>query len=335
MRVFVAGATGVLGRPVVRRLVEAGHEVTGLTRSSAKVSLLRELGARGVVGDALHGRALEDAVVAARAEAVLHLLTALSKGLPGRGRDLAPTNELRVRATRHLLAAAQRAGARHFVAESMVLAYGFGDLGGEPLRESSALSAPPRNRAQRETVLSLRSLEEQTIAAGRTGRMACAALRLGLFYGPEASGAVIAALRRRALPLPGGGAGAVHSFIHSEDAATAVVAALTGGATGVFNVVDDEPTSLRAFLSALAEATAAPRPRRIPMWLARWLAPYSAAVFSTRLPVSNALARERLGWVPRFPSYRQGLAELDRSLHDLEPAAYAVPGPQAPGQHGP
>jgi 2-alkyl-3-oxoalkanoate reductase len=308
VKVFVAGATGDLGRPVVRLLVEAGYEVWGMTRTPGKRGLLVDLGARPVVADALDPGAMERALAEARPEAVLHLLTALPRTGPLRARDLRATNELRQRGTANLVRAALAAGARRLVAESVIGVYGLASE--EVVTEDSPLPHPDPHSGLGAAIAAMRSLEEQVLGAdGLEGIV----LRYGLVYGPDVGSteSAIERLRNGRLPVPGGGPG-LGSWIHVEDAATATVAALERGeAGGVYNIVDDEPTSLGTLLATIAEAVGARPPRPVPVWLGRLLAPY-ATTLATRahLRVSNERAKRELGWAPRFPTIREGMDQL-------------------------
>src|SRR5918993_845763 len=219
MRIFVAGATGTLGLPLVRALVARNHQVTGLTRSPEKRRVLEQAGAAAAVADALDAAALERAVGAAAPDCVFHLLTAIPKNAPLRASDMKATNELRTTGTANLLRAAAAAGAKRVVAESMVFAYGFGDHGDGLKTEADALrEREPEGRLQ-ETVDSLRSLERQLLEANGRGSIEAIALRYGLFYGSETPSTkyMMKMLRRRLLPVVGGARG-VASFIHIEDA---------------------------------------------------------------------------------------------------------------------
>ena len=308
MRIFVAGATGALGRPVVRRLTEVGHEVTGMTRSPEKRRLLEGLGARPVVADALNAAAAQRAVGEARPDAVLNLLTALPSAGPTRARQLRATNEVLQRGTANLIRGARAGGARRMVAESFIGIYGFGT--GEVVTEGAPLPRPDPNTGVGAGRAAMRSLEGQVLGAeGIEGIV----LRYGAFYGPGVgtTEAWVERLRRRKLPLPGGGPGIV-SWIHIEDAAAATVAALERGRPGeVYNVVDDQPAALGEVVGSLAAAIGAPPPRSIPVWVARLLAPYAAAYTTrTNLRVSNEKAKRELEWAPVFPTYREGLKQV-------------------------
>lgn len=306
MKVFVAGATGAIGRPLVSRLLCAGHEVVGTTRSTERASALRGAGAEAVVLDALDAPALRDAVLATRPDVVVHELTALSAPLNLRRyeRWLSQTNRLRTEATATLLAAARESGARRAVVQSV--SFLTAPRGPWVLDED----APPNlalGGAMRPTV----AMERQVAAAtGLEGIV----LRYGYFYGPGTSlgpgGQQAEMVRRRRLPIIGSGQGR-WSFIHVDDAAAATVLAVERGGTGVLNVVDDEPAPLHDWVPAMAGVMGARPPRHVPAWLARLGGGAIAVHTGTAMRgASNARARERLGWAPARPSWRQGFAEV-------------------------
>jgi 2-alkyl-3-oxoalkanoate reductase len=303
MRVLVAGAAGALGRPLVRGLVEAGHEVIGTTRSPHRRSLVERLGGQGLVLDALDCAAVVAAVAQARPDAVVHALTALPPAGPVRPSELEATNRLRLEGTANLVAAAQQARVGRLVAESFIGVYGLGT--GELLTEESPLP-DPGSRAATATA-ALRSLEQQVLGVGGI------VLRYGFFYGAGVGSteAAVQRLRRRRLPLPGGGAG-VGSWIHIHDAAAATIAALERAEAGMtYNVVDDESVSFGEYFRELAGLLGAPPPRQLPVWLARLLAPYVTAIaVDARLRVANHKLRRGLGWEPAYPTYREGLKEV-------------------------
>jgi nucleoside-diphosphate-sugar epimerase len=306
MRIFVAGATGVLGRSVVPMLVAAGHEVTGMTRSPEKVSTLEAAGAEPVVCDALDAHALKAAVVGARPEAIVHLLTALPDRLNPRKvkRDLAVNDRLRSRGTRDLVAAAQAAGVKRIVAESIAFAY---------------FPGPPGTLHTETEVLHLDGPKSFRRTAGALHELECAVrgvqgtvLRFGYLYGPGTSiaraGTIAEDLRRRRMPVVGRGEG-VWSFVHIDDAARAIVLALEeqDGEAHIYNVVDDDPAPVREWLPALAEAVGAPRPLRVPTPIARAVAGPLGVLFMVKAQgASNALVKQELGWTPRLPSWREG-----------------------------
>jgi nucleoside-diphosphate-sugar epimerase len=246
---------------------------------------------------------------------VVHALTAVPKRGPLWAGDLDRTNRIRREGTANLLDAAGLAGARWFVAESTILVYGFGDHGEERLTVDGADSLVSEKLWLAEAVASVRDLESQVLAATARGEVDGVLLRFGFFYGVGAGTDLMARLlRRRMLPVPGAGAG-VGSWIHIEDAAAAVVAALAYGRSGeAYNVVDDEPVVFREFVRTLCRELGAPQPYRIPAWLGRLVAPLLMADLESRIPVSNAKARRELQWSPRFPTYREGLRNVGQRL---------------------
>lgn len=311
MKVLVAGATGVLGRNLVPMLVERGHEVTGMTRTVAKQDLLRELGARPVVADALNPDAVARAVAAAEPEVIVHQLTALSAEFNIRKLDetLEPTNRLRTEGTDHLLAAGRAVGTRRFVAQSFV-PFLYARTGTGLKSESDPLDPdPPKKlRAARDAIQYVE--RAVTGADGIEGL----ALRYGGFYGPGTAMAVdpdgpqIVPVRQRKFPIVGDG-GAVWSFVHIADAAEATALAVEGGSPGVYNVVDDSPAPVREWLPAVAAAIGAEPPRRLPRWLGRLFAGETGVVMMTELRgASNEKAKRELGWTPRHASVWQTLA---------------------------
>ena len=314
-RIFVAGATGALGRPLVRRLAETGADVVGLTRFRSRTSLIRALGAKPVVADALDGDALSSVLVDAHPDAVVHALTAVPRRGPLRRRDLAATNRLRRAGTANLLAAARQAGTRRFVAESMIFVYGFGDQGDELNTEDRRLDSVDAKPGLAEAVEAVRDLEAQVRSATTRGEIDGVILRFGFFYGPGAGSELMARLlRRRMLPVAGAGEG-LGSWVHIDDAAAATAAALTQGRSGeIYNVVDDETVRYREFADTFARLVGAPEPYRIPVWLARLIAPMAVAVLGARIPISNAKAKRELGWSPRFPTYREGIEDVVKHL---------------------
>jgi nucleoside-diphosphate-sugar epimerase len=307
MRIFVAGATGALGRRLVPLLVEGGHQVTGMTRTAGKAAGLRAAGADPVVADALDRDAVLRAVVAARPEVVVHQLTALAGMTSFRkfDREFALTNRLRTEGTDHLLEAARAVGARRFVAQSFT-GWPFARVGGPVKTEDDPLDPDPPAQLRR-TLDAIRHLEA---AVSGTEGLEGVVLRYGGFYGPGTSagagGSMLEELRRRRFPIVGDGGG-VWSFIHIDDAATATAAAIERGAPGVYQIVDDDPAPVSEWLPALAAAIGAPPPRRVPAWVARLVAGEHAVVLMTEVRgASNAKARRELGWRPGWRSWRQG-----------------------------
>jgi nucleoside-diphosphate-sugar epimerase len=310
MKIFVAGATGALGRTLVSQLVAGGHEVVGLTRTPAKQDLVRSLGARPAVADALDPDGVARAVAEAEPEVIVHELTALgSIDLRHVERSFAETNRLRTEGTDHLLAAGRAVGIRRFVAQSYA-GWPYARTGGPVKDESDPLDPTPPG-AFRTTLEAIRYLENTVTGAAWTEGVV---LRYGGFYGPGTSFSVrpegehVELIRKRKFPLVGNGAG-VWSFIHIEDAAAATVAAVEHGERGIYNVVDDEPAPVSEWLPAAAGAVGAKPPRRVPRWIGRLAAGEAATVMMTESRgASNAKAKRDLGWTPRYPSWRQGFA---------------------------
>jgi 2-alkyl-3-oxoalkanoate reductase len=312
MKIFVAGATGALGTQLVPQLVANGHEVVGMTRSESKSDLVRSLGARPAVADALDPDAVAGAVAEAEPEVIVHQLTALSGSLDMRHIDrfFAVTNRLRTEGTDHLLAAGRAVGARRFVAQSFA-GWPFARTDGPVKSETDSLDPDPP-AALRSTLDAIRHLENAvTGAEGVEGIV----LRYGGFYGPGTSlssdprAEISENVRKRKFPVVGSGAG-LWSFIHIADAASATVAAIEHGSPGIYNVVDDEPAPVREWVPALAIALGAKPPRRLPRWLGRLAAGEAATVMMTEIRgASNAKAKRELDWQPRYATWREGFAE--------------------------
>jgi nucleoside-diphosphate-sugar epimerase len=303
MRVFVAGASGAIGRPLVPRLLAAGHEVTGMTRRPERAEEIRAAGAEAVVCDAFDAVALSEAVAAARPEVVVHLLTALPQRFKPRA-DLGPTNRVRVEGTRNLIAAAVAAGARRMVAEGVAFMYA---PQGDWVKDEEAPLFDQAPGSFSSAVEAIADLERQVRGAENLDGVV---LRYGWLYGPgtyyERGGSQADDTLKRRSPIVGEGTG-VFSFIHIDDAAAATVAAVERGEPGVYNIVDDEPAPLRDWLPAYAEALGAKPPRRVPVWLARLIAGPAMAEFAVTLRgASNAKAKRELGWQPEHPSWREG-----------------------------
>ena len=269
MRVFLAGATGAIGRQLVPMLLADGHEVTGMTRSPERAQALAAAGVEPIVADALDAQAVLGAVREARPDAVIHQLTAIPERLDPRkiSRDFELNDRLRTEGTRHLVAAAQAAGVGRILAQSVAFAYAPGPPGTVHGEADPLIVDPPAQF--RRTARALAELERTVLDAG--GQV----LRYGYFYGPGSAisreGSIGREVARRRLPIVGGGAG-VWSFIHLEDAARATVAALASERPGAYNVVDDEPAPVAEWVPALAQALGAAPPRRVPAWIARPLA---------------------------------------------------------------
>jgi 2-alkyl-3-oxoalkanoate reductase len=307
MRVFVTGATGALGRHLVPMLVAAGHEVTATTRTPGKVAQLREAGAEPVVVNGLDREAVIAAVRAAAPEVIVHQMTALAdmRSLRKVDKVFAATNELRTRGTDNLLAAAARAGTRRVIAQGHNFVY---ERSGGPVKtEEDPLDSRPVPSAAR-MVAAVKHVDKTVPLTAPEGIV----LRYGTFYGPGASDVLLDAVRKRQVPVIGGGTG-VWSFVEVTDAATATLAAVDRGAPGLYNVVDDDPAPVAEWLPYLAEVAGAKPPLRVPAWLGRLLAgEFVVAQMTTSRGSSNQKARKELGWEPQYPSWREGFRAWDR-----------------------
>ena len=306
MKVFVAGATGAMGKQLVPRLVAAGHEVVGMTQSPSKQAALDELGATPVVADALDPDQVAGAVGKAQPDVIVHQLTAIAAlDMRHFDRDFALTNRLRTEGTDHLLSAGRAVGVRRFVAQSYT-GWPYARTAGPVKSEVDPLDPTPA-REMRQSLAAIRHLEAAVVGAEWAEGIV---LRYGAFYGPGTSlfpgGQQFEMVRKRKFPVVGNGAG-VWSFIHIADAAEATVAVLERGERGIYNVVDDDPAPVADWLPALAEKLGAPKPWRVPRFVGRVFAGEAGAVMMTEVRgASNAKAKRDLGWQPRHASWRQG-----------------------------
>jgi 2-alkyl-3-oxoalkanoate reductase len=310
MRIFLAGATGAVGQSLLPLLMDAGHQVVGMTRSKDKAERLRAAGAEPVIADGLDRDAVVAAVTAARPDAVVHQLTGLSGLANLRKFDaaFALTNRLRTEGTDHLLAGAKAAGVERFVAQSYA-GWPYERSGGPVKTEDDPLDPEPV-RSMSASHAAIRHVERAAVEAGGI------ALRYGGFYGPGTGiapgGDQLELITKRRFPIVGDGGG-VWSFVHIHDAAAATLAALEHDGSGVYNIVDDDPAPVREWLPVLAQAAGAKPPRRIPRWLARLVAGEAVVAMSTEIRgASNAKAKRELGWTPAYPSWREGFAEALR-----------------------
>jgi nucleoside-diphosphate-sugar epimerase len=308
MKVLVAGATGALGKQLVPKLVAAGHEVAGTSRSESRFDAIRALGARPYALDALDSDDVARVVAEVAPDVIVHELTALSGSMDLRhfDRDFAVTNRLRTEATDHLLAAGRAVGVQRFVAQSYA-GWPAARTGPAVKTEDDALDPEPAP-SMRHSHDAIRHLEAAVTGADWTEGIV---LRYGGFYGPGTSlapdGEHAEAIRKRRFPIVGDGSG-VWSFVHIEDAADATVAAVEHGRRGIYNVVDDAPAPVAEWLPAVADRLGAKPPRHVPRWLGRLLAGEAVTVMMTEVRgASNAKARRELGWRPAHPSIREGV----------------------------
>ena len=299
-KIFIAGGSGTIGIPLAKTLVADGHEVVALTRSPHKKQELQRLGASVAIADALDRAALIRAVADARPTHVIHQLTALPKDGPRKAAELDATNRLRIEGTRNLLDAAIQAGARRFLVGSFALL--------SPRVSGADTAADPAAKA-------VQSMETQVLEATRNRQIEGIILRYGLFYGVDAPStvAMIEMVRKRRLPVVRGDNSQL-PMIHLQDAVSATVRALDLAPAGaVYDIVDDEAVSMTELVTTIAKYTGSASPIVVPGWLPRLVAPYLARILAMRMPLSNAAAKEELGWRPVFPNMRDGLAHILRS----------------------
>jgi 2-alkyl-3-oxoalkanoate reductase len=306
VRVFVAGATGVIGRPLVRQLVQAGHEVVGTARSPEKAKAVREAGAKPVACDALDREDVRRVIGDANPEVVINQLTKLPQEYNPRKIDYEPTNRLRTEGGRNLLDAARQVGAGRFITQSIAFLYA---PEGDRIKEEDADAHTGAPEPFGEGVSAM--LDHERAVTG-SSEMAGLVLRYGWFYGPgtyyASDGNIADQVRKRRFPVVGAGEG-ITSFLHVDDAAAATVAAAERGSPGVYNVVDDEPATFKEWLPVYAEMLGAKPPRRVPLWLARLLAGRMIRLVTDLRGASNAKAKRELDWTPRYPNWRQGFRE--------------------------
>ncbi len=308
MKIFVAGATGAVGRRLVPLLTAAGHEVAGLTRSPAKADLLRRISATPVIADALDRAAVMDVVKREKPEIVIHELTSI-KDLDMRNFDqgFTETNRLRTEGTDNLLAAARAAGVCRFIAQSFA-GWPYAREGGPVKTEEDPLDPGPP-AAFRRTLEAIRYLESAIIGETAVEGLI---LRYGSFYGPGTAisqeGWMVNDIRKRRVAIIGGGGG-VWSFTHIDDDARFTRAAIERGAPGVYNIVDDDPAPVSQWLPALAESVGAKPPRRIPAWIARFMIGDAVMFMTDVRGASNAKAKQAFGVNLIWPSWRDGFKE--------------------------
>jgi nucleoside-diphosphate-sugar epimerase len=308
MRVFVAGATGAIGRPLVQRLVADGHEVVGTTRDEARARALREQGAEAAIVDAFDVEGVHAAVRAAEPEVVIHELTALPSEPDPKAMEasLALTSRLRRETVPTFLDAARAVGARRAVVQSISF---ITRPDGRPIHDEDAPLFLDAGSGFSDGVAAVRDMEAAVMGAeGLEGVV----LRYGFYYGPGTwyakDGAIAAMIRRRRYPIIGKGQGRM-SFVHVDDAVDATVRALHRGDPGIYNVTDDHPATAKEWLPALAQVLGAKKPLWAPAWLARRLAGDAVVHYATRLPGNaNGRARAALQWSPR--SWRDGFREV-------------------------
>jgi nucleoside-diphosphate-sugar epimerase len=302
MRVFVAGATGAIGRFLIPSLIADGHQVTGSTRSPGRAAQLERAGAAPVVVDGLDRAGVIEAVRAARPDVIIHQMTSLAHLSSFRhfDRDFAVTNELRTRGTDYLLEAARQAGTRRFIAQSFI-GWNNARTGGPVKTEQDPLDPDPLP-ATRQAMAAIRHVEQTVPQAVPEGLV----LRYGMLYGPGASAPMLDVVRKRMMPVIGGGTG-IWSFTEVTDAAAATAIAVTKGDPGLYNIVDDDPAPVSQWLPGLAGALGVKPPWSAPAWAGRLLAGGVGVLLMTQTRgASNEKAKRELGWAPSYPSWRDG-----------------------------
>ena len=307
MRVFVAGASGAVGKRLVPILVAGGHHVVATTRTPSKVDRLRAAGAEPIVLDALDRQAVMKAVVSARPDVVVHQMTALStlRNFKKIAQEMALTNRLRTEGIEYLLEAARAAGASRFIAQSYS---GWPNIreGGRVKTEDDSLDPHPPE-SMKETLAAIRQLEANVVSAGHlTGIV----LRYGSFYGPgtsiEPGGDIVERVRQRKFPIVGNGSG-VWSFVHIDDVANATRLAIESGPAGIYNIVDDDPAEVSLWLPEMARVIGAKPPYHVPVWLGRLVIGDAGVSMMTKVRgSSNAKAKRILKWQPAYPTWREG-----------------------------
>ncbi|NKZ07712.1 NAD(P)-dependent oxidoreductase [Actinomadura latina] len=309
MKVLVAGATGAIGRELLPRLIEAGHEVFAMVRSDSAKSTAEGLGAVPVTADVLDRAQVEEAVRQAAPEVIVNQLTAIGHvDTRHFERSFAATDKLRIEGTDNLLAAARAAGVRRFVAQSNG-AFTYTRTGGKVKNEEDPLDPSPV-APMASMIAAVQHLEKAVLDASWIEGIV---LRYGAFYGPGTSMAPdseqIEMIRKRKFPVVGDGGG-VWSFVHVADAAEATVAAVENGDRGVYNIADDDPAPVAEWLPELAEMLGAKKPMRVPRFVGRLAAGEAGVVLMTELRgASNAKAKRELGWKPAHPTWRKGIVE--------------------------
>jgi nucleoside-diphosphate-sugar epimerase len=317
MRVFVVGASGAIGTPLVSQLIARGHDVIGTSTSPERAEKVRALGAKAITLDLLDPAAVRAAVLENGPDAIAHEATALANMRFTRrlDRGFTQTNRLRTEGTDNLLAAAREAGARRFVAQSFA-SFRYAREGGPVKTEDDPLAAIPLP-SMAESDAAMRYLDAVVQEAGGI------ALRYGGFYGAANDGWA-EMVRKRQFPIVGDGGG-VFSFIHVDDAAAATVLALEHEGPGLYNIVDDEPAPVREWLPFLADLLGAKPPRHVPRWLVKLLAGDVALMMGTDARgASNAKAKRELGWTLRYPSWRTGFPAVYGSAAARSPEHRAL-----------
>jgi nucleoside-diphosphate-sugar epimerase len=307
MRVFIAGASGVLGRRLVRQFVERGHAVIGQVRSAKAESAVREAGGEPRHADLFDAESLAKA--AEGCDTVIHAATAIPTKQKPAPEDWAMNDRIRRKGTRCLTEAAAKIGAKTYLQQSIT--WVARPKNESPFNENSPTVPAPAVQS---------AIDAEAIAreAESVEGFTVSILRCGYFYDSESAHIRMFAdaLRKRQLPIMGGG-DVLWAMIHTDDAASAYLAAAEKPVSGIWHVVDNELVQVRAFLNEFAVRLRAPAPRRVPIWLARWLAGEQVVEYFTKSTrTTNALFRSNFGWTPRYHSFREGLDQIVASWND-------------------
>lgn len=305
MRILITGATGVLGRRIVRQSVEKGHTVVGLARNEIAAQTIRNLGGIPVAGDIFD--AAEIAAATGSADVVIHAATSIPAKISSNPADWAMNDRLRREGVRALTEAAAKLGANTYIQQSVVWVARPAD--DSFFDETTIVSRPD------ELYRSAFDGEQIAFEAGEKFGLSVSVLRCGGFYAPDATHTRMFAegLLKRRLPLIGAGAG-ISANIHADDAASAFVAAAEAGKRGLWHITDDEPATIKEMLFEFARRLESPMPRKIPLWLARLFVWRGVIEFFTRSTrTSNRLFREEFNWSPQFSSFNVGLKQVINS----------------------
>jgi nucleoside-diphosphate-sugar epimerase len=328
MKLFLAGATGAIGKRLLPQLVRKGHTVTATTRTPDKVDSIRRVGATAVVMNALHEQEVLETVQRAAPDVIIHELTAIPPSFDLKRFDegFAFTNMLRMEGTDFLLAAARSSGCRRFIAQSYA---------GWPYRRTGTwikdengqlLSSPETEPSVERTLEAILHLESAVLGESALEGFV---LRYGAFYGPGTSlglgGTLLEEVKKRRVPIVGQGTG-YWSFLHIDDAASATVAAVDALSPGVYNICDDEPAPVSEWLPFLANELGAKPPRHIPAWLARMaIGAFGVALMTEIRGASNRKAKSQLPWKPKWPTWRKGFRDgLWNSIQEMPEGARAL-----------
>ncbi len=296
MRVFVAGASGAIGEPLVAELIKQGHSVVGMTTSETRAKILEAQGASAVIADAFDAKEVEMALRRSEAEAVIDELTSLPKEQSEMPKYAAGDRKLRIEGGGNLFRAAIATGVRRYLQQSS--GFFLKTVEGTLADESSPLDVD----ASPGVAAAARTYTELEARLFSSNAIEGVALRYGFFYGPKTwyrpGGSAADMVLHQQVPVVGKGEG-VSSFVHIHDAAVATVAALTAEA-GVYNLVDDDPSPQKVWLPAFAKFVGAPAPPHVSEAEAKAMAGDDAVYYATKLSgASNAKANRVLGWKPR------------------------------------